>query len=266
MSSPSPRSRLRDALLLIGAGGQLPEAELASRVGTALRDLADEVLGDSSRVELVTVGGDAHSWGWNLGIRLTDYDVRLPDLLWSADDSAVPPQVQENRPRLTQEEWEALLLFSKLVLTVLESEPVPVDAPAGQQTQRSPRPTRSVAREQLCQALAAIAEHSGLSQEELTAHLRSALLDFASETPDNKEAVQHIAVVRARQPDERALLCLSRSGYAIGQVLLGADGCPIPDGVLDDFPDLTRDEWNAVIQVTALTLLAFEAEPTDATG
>ncbi|MDX6312696.1 MAG: hypothetical protein QOF44_2160, partial [Streptomyces sp.] len=83
MSPPSPRSRLRDALLLIGAGGQLPEAELASRVRTALRDLADEVLGDSSRVELVTVGGDAHSWGWNLGIRLTDYDVRLPELLWS---------------------------------------------------------------------------------------------------------------------------------------------------------------------------------------
>ncbi|MGY5126165.1 hypothetical protein [Streptomyces nigrescens] len=61
-------------------------------------------------------------------------------------------------------------------------------------------------------------------------------------------------------------LCLSRSGFSLGQVLLSADGCPAPGCVLEAFPDLNQDEWNAAIQVTGLILLAFEAEPATTTG
>ncbi|MFI1156585.1 hypothetical protein [Streptomyces sioyaensis] len=55
-------------------------------------------------------------------------------------------------------------------------------------------------------------------------------------------------------------ICLSRSGVSLAQVLLSADGCPVPDRVLDEFPELNQYEWNAVIQVAGLTLLAFEGE------
>ncbi|UKY51800.1 hypothetical protein [Streptomyces inhibens] len=265
MNPSSPRGRLRDALLHVGERGHVAEADLSAPVENALRELAVEVLGERSRVELVIVGGEDHRWGRNLGLRLADYDVGLPDLLWCADESGLPPQVRESCPTLGQDEWEAVLLVSKLILRVLESEPEPVADDAARHRQRTPRPARSVGRERFCQALAAVAERADLHQDELTAQLRTTLLDFASETPDNQDAAQHLAVRRTgQQPGAR--VCLSRSGFAFAQVLLSADGCPVPGCVLDAFPELTQDEWNAVIQVTGLSLLAFEAEPACAAG
>ncbi|AJC53664.1 hypothetical protein [Streptomyces sp. 769] len=266
MNPQSPRGRLRDALLRVGEGRQVPEADLRTAVENALSELAQETLGERSRVGLVTLGSEDHSWGRNLGLRIAEYDVGLPDLLWVADESDLPPQVRESCPTLGQDEWEAALLVCKLILTALESEPEPVPDDATQHPQRLPRPARALARERFCQSLVAIAERMDLPQDELTTQLRTTLLDFASETPDNEEAAQHIAVLPTEQPQPAMRMCLSRSTISLAQVLLSADGCPVPGCVLDEFPDLNQDEWNAVIQVTGLTLLAFEAEPACATG
>ncbi|MGW9428502.1 hypothetical protein ACWHA1_11135 [Streptomyces decoyicus] len=265
MNPSSPRGRLRDALLSVGERGDVDEAGLSAAVTTALRELASEVLGEQSRVELVTVGSEDHPWGRSLGLRLADYDVELPDVLLYADQSDLPPQVQESCPTLCQEEWEAVLLVSKLIFIGLQSEPEPVHADAGQHPQVTPRPPRSVASEQFCQALAAISERADLHQGELTAQLRTALLNFASETPDNKDAAQRIAVLHTG-PQQGPRLCLSRSGLAFAKVVLSAGGCPVPSCVREEFPDLTQDEWNAVIHVTGLTLMAFEPEPAGDVG
>ncbi|MEU8917001.1 hypothetical protein [Streptomyces nigrescens] len=261
MKPSSPRGRLRDALLCVGERGDVSEAVLSATVTTALRELASEALGEPSRVELVTVGAEDHPWGRSLGLRLADYDVELPDVLLYADQSDLPPQVQESCPTLCQEEWETVLLVSKLIFIGLQSEPEPVHADAGQHPQVTPRPPRSVARERFCQALAAISERPDLHQDELTAQLRTALLNFASETPDNKDAAQRIAVLHTGEPRQAPRLCLSRSGLAFAKVVLSAGGCPVPSCVLEEFPDLTQDEWNAVIHVTGMTLMAFETEP-----
>lgn len=261
MNASSPRGRLRDALLCVGERGDVNEAVLRAAVTTALRELASEALGEQSRVELVTVGSEDHPWGRSLGLRLADYDVELPDVLLYADQSDLPPQVQESFPTLSQEEWEAVLLVSKLIFMGLQSEPEPVHADAGQHPQVTPRPPWSVARERFCQALAAISERPDLHQDELTAQLRTALLNFASETPDNRDAAQRIAVLHTGEPRQGPRLCLSRSGLAFAEVVLSAGGCPVPSCVLEEFPDLTQDEWNSVIHVTGLTLMAFEAEP-----
>ncbi|MFF7233745.1 hypothetical protein [Streptomyces sioyaensis] len=260
MNPSSPRGRLRDALLCVGERGDVNEARLSAAVTTALRVLASEALGERSCVELVTVGAEDKPWGRSLGLRLADYDVELPDVLLYADQSDLPPQVQESCPTLRQEEWEAVLLVSKLIFMGLQSEPEPVRDDAGQRPQVTPRPPRSVAREQFCQALAAISERADLHQDELTEQLRTALLNFASETPDNKDAAQRIAVLRTGEPQQGPRLCLSRSGLAFAEVVLSAGGCPVPTCVREEFPDLTQDEWNAVIHVTGLTLMAFEAE------
>jgi hypothetical protein len=58
----------------------------------------------------------------------------------------------------------------------------------------------------------------------------------------------------------RTRLCLGRSGFALAHVVLSAAGCPVPSCVLEEFPDLTQDEWDADARVTGLTLLAFEGE------
>ncbi|WEB39596.1 hypothetical protein MOV08_10145 [Streptomyces yunnanensis] len=144
---------------------------------------------------------------------------------------------------------------------MLESEPESVPDDATRHPQRLPRPARALARERFCQSLIAIAERPEVPRDELTAQLRTTLLDFASETPDNQEAAQHVAVLPIEQPQPVMRMCLSPSGFSVAQVLLSADGCPLPDCVLDKFPDLNQDEWNAVIQVSGLALLAFEAEP-----
>ncbi|TXC96846.1 hypothetical protein [Streptomyces sp. ISID311] len=258
MNSRSPHGRLRDALLRVGERRHVPEADLRTAVEDALSELAEETLGERSRVRLVTLGSEDHSWGRNLGLRLADYDVGLPDLLWKADVSELPSQVGERCPALGQDEWEAALLVCKLILMALESEPEPVLDDAVSVC--LPRPARAAARERFCQSLVAIAKRADLQQNELTAQLHSTLLDFASETPDNQQAVQHIAVLPAHQPQSVMRICLSRSGISLAQVLLRADGCPVPDSVLDEFPDLNQREWNAVIQVAGLTLLAFEGE------
>ncbi|MFI5526265.1 hypothetical protein [Streptomyces platensis] len=260
MNPSSPRGRLRDALLCVGERGDVNEAGLSAAVTTALRELASETLGEQPSVELVTVGAEDHPWGRSLGLRLADYDVELSDVLLHADQSDLPPQVQESCPTLSQEEWEAVLLVSKLIFMGLQSEPEPVRDEAGQHPQVAPRPPRSVARERFCQALAAISERPDLNQGELTVQLRAALLNFASETPDNMDAAQRIAVLHTGEPQQGPRLCLSRSGLAFAKVVLIADGCPVPSCVLEEFPDLTQDEWNAVVHVTGLMLMAFEAE------
>lgn len=262
MNPRSPRGRLRAALLRVGEGVHVPEADLRGAVKTALCELAEEMLGKRSCVGLVTVGSEEDSRGRSVGLRLAEYDVGLPDLLWYAGESDLPPQVWESCPTLVQDEWEAALLVSKLIVRVLESEPARVPDDAARHPERLPRPARAVAGESFCRALAAIAECSELHQDELAAQLRTALLDFASETPDNLEAAQHVAVSHAGEPEYAARMCLSRSGYSLAQVLLSVDGSPVPDAVLDAFPDLNQDEWNTLIQATGLTLLAFEAEPT----
>ncbi|MFC5252140.1 hypothetical protein [Streptomyces nigrescens] len=269
--SPSPRARLRHALLRIGAGRHAPEADLRTDLECALSELAEEMLGERSRVGSVTLGSADHTWGRNLGLRLADHDVGLPNLLWRADGSALPTRVRETHPALCQDEWEAALLVGKLILIVLESEPdldpapEPVRDKAVPHPQRLPRPARAPGRESFCRSLTALAEH-GNPQDELTARLRTTLLAFASETPDNQEAAHHIAVLSTAPPQPAIRLCLSRSGLSLGQVLLSADGCPVPGSVLEEFPDLNQDEWNAVMHVTGLVLSAFETEPANAAG
>ncbi|MGG7572306.1 hypothetical protein [Streptomyces sirii] len=264
MNPSSPHGRLRQALLHVGERWDVPEADLSAAVVTALRELASEVLGERSCVELVTVGAGDRPWRRSVGLRLADHDVGLSDLLLYADQSDLPPQVQESCPILSQDDWEAVLLVSKLIFTSLESEteprPEPVPDGAGRRPECTPRPARSVARERFCQALAAISERTDLHQDQLTARLRTSLLEFASETPDNKDAAQRIAVLRTGDRQQESRLCLSRSGFAFAQVVLSADGCPVPSCVLGEFPDLTQDEWDAVVQVTGLALLAFEGE------
>ncbi|GAA5612972.1 hypothetical protein CP981_10880 [Streptomyces platensis] len=261
MHPSSPRGRLRDALLRVGERGDVNEADLSAAVTTALRELASEALGERSRVDLVTLGAEDHPWGRSLGLRLADYDVELPRVLLSADRSALPPQVQESCPTLRQEEWETVLLLSKLLLMALQSEPEPVRDGAAHPPQSTPRPPRSVAREQFCQALADIPERPDRHPDELTGQLRTALLNFASETPDNKESARRIAVLHTGEPPQGPRLSLSRSGPALTKAVLSAAGCPVPSCVREEFPDLTQDEWTAVIQVTGLTLMAFEADP-----
>ncbi|WP_336054139.1 hypothetical protein [Streptomyces sp. CA2R101] len=270
LTQASPRGRLREALLGIGEWGDVPEADLGDAVTGALRELGRDVLGERSRVGLVTVGTEDDSRGRRVGLRLADHDAGLPDLLWYADESGLPSEVRESCPTLSQEEWEAGLLVAKLVLTVLESEPGPVPGPVpgpgfepvpadvARCRPHTPRPARSRPRERCCRALAALAERRDPHPAELTAHLRTTLLEFASETPDNKEAVQHIAVRSAEPSWQGARWCLGRSGCGFTQVLLSAEGWAVPSGVRGEFPDVTQEEWTAVIQVTALVLLAFE--------
>ncbi|QZY17563.1 hypothetical protein [Streptomyces decoyicus] len=113
---------MREALLRLGGDRHAPEEDLGGEVRAALRELAAKTLGGRCRAGLVTVGGEEGRTGRSLGLRPADYDVGLPDVLLHADGSALPPQVRESCPALVQEEWEAVLLLSKLVLVGLESE------------------------------------------------------------------------------------------------------------------------------------------------
>ena len=93
------------------------------------------------------------------------------------------------------------------------------------------------------------------------ARFRAAFLSLGSETEDNCQALRHITVSEFGSESDFALggLQLARAGVPLSQVLNCAEGCPIPMQVQERYPDLEQNEWDAVLRVATMTLLAFES-------
>jgi hypothetical protein len=93
-----------------------------------------------------------------------------------------------------------------------------------------------------------------------TAFVRT-LLQFGSETEDNARCVELLGITRLRQPHGRDAVGFGLRGKAvpISDVVNSAEGSPVPDSVVKDFPNVTQDDWDAVLRLTTLVLIALES-------
>ena len=118
-------------------------------------------------------------------------------------------------------------------------------------------------RKAFLRSLVKIVGESGkpLSARRATQVLRKALLDFASETEDNRSCAAEIAVSTVRGQERCATgLTLQRHGRLVSQVLNDAEGTPVPGAVRKRQAGITQREWDAVLRLATLVFVALERE------
>jgi hypothetical protein len=124
---------------------------------------------------------------------------------------------------------------------------------------------REATKARLREALISIPQ--GLSPDDsqaVTRTLRQAFLDFGSETDDNVAAVDKIAVGHFKESAGRDGwgLRLATSVLPLSTIINSAEGSPVPDQVRAAHPEVTQDEWDAVLRVACLAFLSFEGGST----
>ena len=87
--------------------------------------------------------------------------------------------------------------------------------------------------------------------------LRHAILRYGSETPDNREAVQHLAI----QADDFGKGVGTTGGILASRVINILEESPIPVGVKAKYPELSEKQWEAVLRYCTLVLSALEGTP-----
>jgi hypothetical protein len=120
----SSRARARKALWAIGDRARTPPTVLSAAVLAALAEFAQDDPAATAAVSHLGLSKDHGATGSNTGLCLRGNKVRLSEVIWLTDGSDVPGLVQEVFPKLTQNEWEAAVRATKLILYAVESDPV----------------------------------------------------------------------------------------------------------------------------------------------
>jgi hypothetical protein len=114
-------------------------------------------------------------------------------------------------------------------------------------------------RRRFLEALIAASAPGAASLEERTKTLRHELLWYGSATPDNREAARRLSVGEAENWGAHHLgVTLASSGALASDVLNAAEGCPMPEGIAEWYPNLRQEDWDAVLRLATLTLLTLE--------
>lgn len=115
------------------------------------------------------------------------------------------------------------------------------------------------------QVLVRIAGDSGgsLGTRQATAVFRKALLQFGSETDDNKSCAAKISVGTYRDKDRGCRvtgLALQPQRQLVSEILNQAEGAPIPSAVRKRFRGITQSEWDAILRLATLVFLSLERD------
>lgn len=95
------------------------------------------------------------------------------------------------------------------------------------------------------------------TDRQLTSKLREALLDFASETPDNINCTGLIEI--GRVAEEKGVKLRNRE-YLLSDIAHAMEDMPPPDSLKTAFPDLLEKDWDAFTRLTTLIYLALNCD------
>jgi hypothetical protein len=118
-----------------------------------------------------------------------------------------------------------------------------------------------VTKAKLREVLLSIAASAGGDVSARTAQLRRALLEFGSDTADNLDAITRVEIGMFPSTAERKSegMRLAATPVGLSNVLNAAEGCPLPPQLREEFPDLSQQDWDAVLRVACLVFLSLEA-------
>lgn len=93
-----------------------------------------------------------------------------------------------------------------------------------------------------------------------TERFRRALLEFGSDTDDNRAAVHRVDVgdLQDCRPAFLRGLRIVGSGHSISGILNSLEGEDIPDATRKACPDLAQDDFDAALRIAVLCLSAFD--------
>ena len=113
-------------------------------------------------------------------------------------------------------------------------------------------------RETVLEAIQKVARQAW-SPAEMTAALRSSLLEFGSETEDNTTAVARTHVTG----DARGIVIGSGGRlFGIVDLMHALEGLRVPETLLHE-PGITQEDWEAFTRVVTLLLLAMQPKSSD---
>lgn len=99
---------------------------------------------------------------------------------------------------------------------------------------------------------------------ELSINLKSSFLADWSETPDNIETSKFLNYGHVKNKDIGQLeqgLILKSKNELISNILYAAFGeSEVPNEVVRNYPNLTKEEWKQIIRVTQIVVSSFECE------
>jgi hypothetical protein len=115
--------------------------------------------------------------------------------------------------------------------------------------------------ERFLSALLAIANVPEASIQALESEFAETLLAFGSKTEDNVACVDRIGIRERSLSDYGRIigLALKSNGIPVSDVLNFAEGSTVPEEVLQRFPQLEPEDWDAVLRLSTLVFSALEA-------
>jgi len=95
-----------------------------------------------------------------------------------------------------------------------------------------------------------------VSHSDLNANLRSAIIDFASETPDNLNCLNHIEVA-AVDSTSPSIKIIDKS-IRLSDIAHALEDAALPPSLKTALPNLTQKEWEAFARITTLIYASLE--------
>jgi hypothetical protein len=93
------------------------------------------------------------------------------------------------------------------------------------------------------------------SNEELTARLRLALLEFSSQTPDNLNCTERIEI--GAVGDETGLKIRNKK-LKLGDIAYAVEDMPMPAELAVALPEMTAQDWEVFTRLTTLLYILFD--------
>jgi len=109
------------------------------------------------------------------------------------------------------------------------------------------------AKDELLASLIRIAQDSSLPNDRYDSFSKC-FLDYGSDTTDNLACIDRLTLGES----DGSFSLILKSGELVSDILNTAEGCNIPQQVQDSYPNLTQEQWDAVLRLSTIVLTLFE--------
>jgi hypothetical protein len=97
--------------------------------------------------------------------------------------------------------------------------------------------------------------------EVINQQFRTAILDYGSETPDNRASVDRIEIGKVRVNNRLCSgLKVKGKNILLSEIMNEVESMPMPIQIQEQFTELTQEEWEAATRIMTLILLSLEED------